>query len=738
MKIRSVEVRHFRSIEDAALPQCGGLNILIGKNNAGKSNMLGTIELVIIHLKGKRVVGPWRANRPHEEFTDRDVSTPMRVGIEFELPSALNAELRGRLGKEAPHLERSIEQIATHNSVVVIVAGSIADSGSYLFVEQIAVGKLARRDDDLTADGIRLLSVPRPVASELYRNYTLAQELNADLETLEQLRTGRRVPIEYIFEQPREERVRYLDVTHRPMRADLRAAITARLTTAKTPEEFQSGVMELIADIKQKMEELARRETEGSLSAFAGETRTIPGYVEWLIEALAEIPFLHLGERKQQIGREEAQTLLQLKVRRKGPDRLLTIQQAIRSLLGVTVDAFEPETSDGRSGEPKAEMDVGDFLVEANGAGIREALRIILDLELKQPQLVLIEEPEVHLHPGLSQVIARYLRDKSSDIQLFITTQSTDFIDSVSFKNLYLVSRDNTGKTTCDLIGGDDAVARVPAELGLRPSTIFMFDRLVFVEGASDEAVLRELARKLEVDLARSNVGFVHMGGVRNFAHFAAEATLEVFTRRRIRLWFVADRDERDDAEVGQMMQRLRDRARLVVLTKRELENYLLDPGTIVQFIKEKRRLAGVETDRVDVDSVRQALQEEIGGLKEEVIRLRLERKALGPVFLHTREVMGSLEERLDKGLAELTERKTKLGEDRNLVRTAVDAEWNLDAFRLVPGSTLLTKLAQRFGVVFSKHRGDSERLARLLPLESIDRELRELLEEISRERQED
>jgi putative ATP-dependent endonuclease of OLD family len=436
MKIRSVEVRHFRSIEDAALPQCGGLNILIGKNNAGKSNMLGTIELVIIHLKGKRVVGPWRANRPHEEFTDRDVSTPMRVGIEFELPSALNAELRGRLGKEAPHLERSIEQIATHNSVVVIVAGSIADSGSYLFVEQIAVGKLARRDDDLTADGIRLLSVPRPVASELYRNYTLAQELNADLETLEQLRTGRRVPIEYIFEQPREERVRYLDVTHRPMRADLRAAITARLTTAKTPEEFQSGVMELIADIKQKMEELARRETEGSLSAFAGETRTIPGYVEWLIEALAEIPFLHLGERKQQIGREEAQTLLQLKVRRKGPDRLLTIQQAIRSLLGVTVDAFEPETSDGRSGEPKAEMDVGDFLVEANGAGIREALRIILDLELKQPQLVLIEEPEVHLHPGLSQVIARYLRDKSSDIQLFITTQSTDFIDSVSFKNL--------------------------------------------------------------------------------------------------------------------------------------------------------------------------------------------------------------------------------------------------------------------------------------------------------------
>jgi hypothetical protein len=266
MKIRSVEIRHFRSIEDAALPQCGGLNILIGKNNAGKSNMLGAIELVILHLKGKRVVGPWRARRPHEEFTDRDVGTPIRVGIEFELSTALNAELRSRLGKEAPHLERSIEQIATHNSVVVIVAGSIADSGGYLFVEQIAVGKLARRDDDLTAEGIRLLSVPRPVASELYRNYTFAQTLNTDLETLEQLRTGRggMVPIEYIFEQPRETRGRFLrDVSFRTMRADLRAAVTARLTAANTQEEFQTGVMELIADIKQKMDESARRETEG-------------------------------------------------------------------------------------------------------------------------------------------------------------------------------------------------------------------------------------------------------------------------------------------------------------------------------------------------------------------------------------------------------------------------------------------------------------------------------------------
>ena len=49
--------------------------------------------------------------------------------------------------------------------------------------------------------------MPRVVASELYRNYTLSQALNADLETIEELRGGRLrsgPPLDYVFEQPRE------------------------------------------------------------------------------------------------------------------------------------------------------------------------------------------------------------------------------------------------------------------------------------------------------------------------------------------------------------------------------------------------------------------------------------------------------------------------------------------------------------------------------------------------------
>jgi putative ATP-dependent endonuclease of OLD family len=115
MRIRAIEVRRFRSIERGSLTECGGLNVMIGKNNSGKSNLLATIDLVHRHLWEGSIAGPWPAARPLDEFTDRQPHTPLQIGIECDLPSDLNKALRERLQTEAPHLERSIEQIRDHD-----------------------------------------------------------------------------------------------------------------------------------------------------------------------------------------------------------------------------------------------------------------------------------------------------------------------------------------------------------------------------------------------------------------------------------------------------------------------------------------------------------------------------------------------------------------------------------------------------------------------------------------------
>jgi hypothetical protein len=101
--IRSVQIRGFRSIANSSLDKCGPLNILIGKNNAGKSNVLAAIELVLVHLGQGRVAGSWPVpRRPKGEFTERNVMNPLRLAIEFDLPPDINEGLRARLTKEAP------------------------------------------------------------------------------------------------------------------------------------------------------------------------------------------------------------------------------------------------------------------------------------------------------------------------------------------------------------------------------------------------------------------------------------------------------------------------------------------------------------------------------------------------------------------------------------------------------------------------------------------------------------
>jgi len=122
---------------------------------------------------------------------------------------------------------------------------------------------------------------------------------------------------------------------------------------------------------------------------------------------------LFLKERREPIGKREAEQLLDLKITRGGPEKLRAIQETVSALLGVEIDAFKVSSREDSS----AELDVDKFLVQVNGAGIREALRLILDYEFRQPDILLVEEPEIHLHPALEVSMMRYLKKTGSELK---------------------------------------------------------------------------------------------------------------------------------------------------------------------------------------------------------------------------------------------------------------------------------------------------------------------------------
>jgi putative ATP-dependent endonuclease of OLD family len=728
MRIMSFYVRHFRSIENAELQRCGGLNVLIGKNNAGKSNLLSAIEHVLNHLRRGAVAAPWAVKRPSEEFTDREQGVPIQFGIQFDLPADVNEKLRAALTPSAPHLAKSIEQIRNFSSISFIVAALRGREWPFIYVPQIAVGNVVTTPTEITTDGIRLLSTSDAAASELNEIFRATEDHRRDLSAIQGLVSDRR-RLDRKFQRPKDAPAGlFYELTLGGVapRTETAKRVEAIYGGAETSEQFLAEVAPVIAEIKARAEKEANREITAPLDTFAGAAKTPPEYAAWLMQLFGSVSMLHFEEEKQKIGRGEAESLLQLKIKRGGPERMNAVQTIVRGLLGVHIDAFR---DDERS---PAEMDVDRFLVDANGAGIREALRIVLDLELKCPKLVLIEEPEVHLHPGLARVVANYLREKSSEVQMFVTTHSTEFVDSVSFQNAYLVSKDGAGKTTCQLVEAEEEALRIPAELGLRLSTVFMFDRLLFVEGPSDENVLRLLAQKLDVDLTKCNLGFVQMGGVKNFANFAADATLDLLSRRQVLMWFVVDRDEMNDEDVKRMIDRLGPRAVLSVLDRRELENYLLDADAITAFVLEKLTAAKKPTDGVTRQAVAAALDQAVAELKPEVVRLRIQKLVLTPIYLQSRQRTGTLEERLKSATDELVKRMESLGQQRSDTEESVNQCWERERNDLVPGTLVLEKVAASFGVKFSKEKGDSEKLAALMPATGISSQITTLLEHIA------
>ncbi|MCL5996567.1 MAG: AAA family ATPase, partial [Chloroflexi bacterium] len=255
------------------------------------------------------------------------------------------------------------------------------------------------------------------------------------------------------------------------------------------------------------------------------------------------------------------------------------------------------------------------------------------------PDILLIEEPEIFLHPSLETSMMRYLKRISSNCQVFISTHSTNFLDTGEMNNIYLVSRMNS--THIQLLDYEEALALIPKELGIRLSSLFMFDRLVFVEGPSDEAVIREWASLLRVNFSQHNVGFVQMGGVRNFTHFAAQATLSFLSKRQVRIWFIIDHDERDNAEIARLKELVGQNAAVKVLEAREIENYLINARAVREFISQKRQMSGnpITNELPSEADINMTIDKSADELRQLAIDKHVVRVLCHPVYPNTKSL---------------------------------------------------------------------------------------------------
>ncbi len=100
------------------------------------------------------------------------------------------------------------------------------------------------------------------------------------------------------------------------------------------------------------------------------------------------------------------------------------------------------------------ERDIAIVLTQENmGAGILNIIHLLAYIkELKENKILFIEEPELHLHPGLETKLRDKFINISDKIQIFITTHSREFLpENNNGCSVYLLKKENY-QSTIDLI----------------------------------------------------------------------------------------------------------------------------------------------------------------------------------------------------------------------------------------------------------------------------------------------
>jgi predicted ATPase len=149
-----------------------------------------------------------------------------------------------------------------------------------------------------------------------------------------------------------------------------------------------------------------------------------------------------------------------------------------------------------------------------SGTGLKHFLDVLLKTTVSGANIVLLDEPELGLHPDLQRRFLTYLQKLSADkkIQFFLATHSQVLLNYADTVTLYRVT--NTKGRRQLLHVSKEAVHTILSDLGLRPSDIFNHDICLMVEGSSDVVFFEHIIRELyETDFGAAAVAVLQYGG---------------------------------------------------------------------------------------------------------------------------------------------------------------------------------------------------------------------------------
>ena len=254
--------------------------------------------------------------------------------------------------------------------------------------------------------------------------------------------------------------------------------------------------------------------------------------------------------------------------------------------------------------------------ISSAGSGFLQVLMLLTFLNSRQGTVLLLDEPDAHLHVILQDGIYSELRDaaQKSNSQLIIATHSEVVINAVDPREL------------CALLGsprklaGDDQKSSLIRSLSVLSNMDIMLalerKKILYVEGYTDLNILRAWAtilnHRLKDFLAqpfwKSTVSESRSGarGVKAQDHFESLS----LAQEEVKGVQISDRDGNENIPASQTA--FDGRLLKLCWARYEIENYLVHPAVLARFIEQ---VVGPNAPLADINAMKEEMRKHLPGL---------------------------------------------------------------------------------------------------------------------------
>lgn len=237
----------------------------------------------------------------------------------------------------------------------------------------------------------------------------------------------------------------------------------------------------------------------------------------------------------------------------------------------------------------------GDFTAEVGwmGNGLQMWLQIMWFLSrIPTNSTVILDEPDVYMHPDLQRKIIRLLKSKYD--QSIIATHSVEIIAEVDPEDILMVDKKKRIATYANSL---PAVQKIIDNIGgvhnLHLARLGSTRKCVFVEG-KDMSYLNEAYKKIYPEYDESFLAIPNMpiGGWANWPYAVGSSMfLKNESGEMIKAYCILDRDYHTSNEIDNRLKEAKRKGiDLHIWSQKEIENYFIIPDVIYRLIKLKSK----------------------------------------------------------------------------------------------------------------------------------------------------